>query len=253
MPSRRVVLLTSESGRMTASYLARRFPDLTVIVEEPESRRVFLKRRIKRLGPLTVFGQLAFMVVQRFQRRRSQARISEICRQHGLSADIPSSIKIIRVSSANSDPCIEHIVRLDPAVVLVAGTRILQRRVLQSVKAPFINYHAGITPYYRGVHGGYWALAEGDPTNCGATVHIVDEGIDTGNILEQVRIEPTQQDNFSTYPYLQLAAGLPMLQQAAEDAIAGQLAPQKTTGPSRLWSHPTLWSYLLRGLGHGTW
>jgi folate-dependent phosphoribosylglycinamide formyltransferase PurN len=255
MRGRHVVLLTvrGEPGRMTASYLARRFPELAVIVEEPESRRVFLKRRVKRLGWLTVFGQIAFVALQRFQQRHSRARISEICRQHDLSTDIPSSVEIIRIYSANSDACIEHIVRLNPEVVLVAGTRILQRRVLQSAKAPFINYHAGITPSYRGVHGGYWALAERDPANCGATVHIIDEGIDTGDVLEQVRIQPTQQDNFSTYPYLQLAAALPMLQRAAEDAIAGRSAPRKTSGPSRLWSHPTLWTYLLKGVGQGTW
>src|SRR5262245_16063119 len=118
MPERRVVLLTvrGESGRMTASYLARRFPDLAVIVEYPESRRTFLKRRVKRFGWFTVFGQLAFMVLQRFQQRLTRARISEICRRHGLSADVPSSIEIIQVSSANSALCIEHLVRLDPVV-----------------------------------------------------------------------------------------------------------------------------------------
>src|SRR5262249_40468966 len=182
MADRRVVLLTAqgESGRMTATYLARRFPDLAVIIEQPESRRTFLKRRIKNLGWFTVFGQLAFMGLQGFQQRSSYARISEICRQYGLSADVPPDVDIIHISSANSAMCIERLVRLDPVVVLVAGTRILRRVVLQSVKAPFINYHAGITPLYRGVHGGYWALAERDAANCGVTVHLVDEGIDTG-------------------------------------------------------------------------
>jgi methionyl-tRNA formyltransferase len=255
MAGRRVVLLTAgdEFGRIAASHLARRFGNLAVIVEQPESRRVFLRRRLRRLGWLTVLGQIAFVVLQRFQRHRSQARISEIRRRHGLSADIPSGVEIIHVSSANASECIDHIVRLEPAVVLVMGTRILTRSVLQSVEATFINYHTGITPRYRGVHGGYWALAEGDPANCGITVHVVDEGIDTGDILEQARIKPTSSDNFSTYPYLQLATALPMLQRVAENAIGGDLTRQKASGPSRLWSHPTLWGYIRNGLGRGVW
>jgi folate-dependent phosphoribosylglycinamide formyltransferase PurN len=255
MAGRRVVLLTAEgvTGRITAADLARRFSDLAVIVEQPEPRSVFLKRRLKRLGWPTVAGQIAFMVLQRLQLYRARTRIVEICRQAGLASNIPTGVEIVAVPSANSAQCIEQLVRLDPAVVLVMGTRILHRAVLQSVKAPFINYHAGITPLYRGVHGGYWALAEGDRANCGATVHVVDEGIDTGDVLAQARIEPTRLDNFSTYPYLQLVAALPMLQQAAEDAIAGRLAPAKKAGPSRLWSHPTLWAYLLKGLRRGVW
>ena len=40
--------------------------------------------------------------------------------------------------------------------------------------------HAGITPQYRGVHGGYWAVVNNDPEHCGVTIHFVDKGIDTG-------------------------------------------------------------------------
>ncbi len=103
------------------------------------------------------------------------------------------------------------------------------------------------------MHGGYWALAEGDAENFGSTVHLVDEGIDSGGILYQARAKPGPRDNFSTYPYLQLALALPMLAQAAEDAFAGRLAPRGSDLPSRLWSHPTIWAYLANGLRRGVW
>ena len=88
-----------------------------------------------------------------------------------------------------------------------------------SLAAPFINYHAGITPKYRGVHGGYWAKAEGDPGNFGITVHLIDKGIDTGEVLYQARLASTAEDNYSTFPYLQLVAALPLLERAADDAL----------------------------------
>src|SRR5262249_22864046 len=118
---------------------------------------------------------------------------------------------------------------------------------------PFINYHAGITPKYRGVHGGYWAQAEGDPGNFGVTVHLVDRGIDTGEVLYQERLAPSADDNYSTLPYLQLGAALPLLERAARDAVNGTLRPEKLDLPSKLWSHPTLWQYIKTGLRRGVW
>jgi folate-dependent phosphoribosylglycinamide formyltransferase PurN len=255
MAKQRVLLLAGDgdAGRIAARYLAARFNDLSMIVEQPEGRGVFLRRRLKRLGWLTVAGQVAFMIVQRIQQRLSRGRIQAICWRFDLDAAVPDAVTVTPVGSVNSVECIDQLKRLDPAVVIVIGTRIIAAKVLHSLAAPFINYHAGITPKYRGVHGGYWALVEGDRANCGSTVHLVDEGIDSGGILYQARIEPTSSDNFSSYPYLQLAAALPLLAQAAEDAIAGRLQPQAAQLPSRLWSHPTLWAYVAHGLRRGIW
>jgi len=72
-------------------------------------------------------------------------------------------------------------------------------------------------------------------------------------VLYQARLTPTDADNYATFPYLQLAAALPLMEQAARDALAGTLAPQTVNLPSRLWSHPTIWSYVAAGLRRGAW
>ena len=152
--------------------------------------------------------------------------------------------RLTRVPSVNSPECIAELRRLAPDVVVVNGTRIIAKKVLQAITCPFLNTHAGITPLYRGVHGGYWALANNDPAHCGVSVHLVDAGIDTGGIVHQALIHPTAEDNFTTYPLLQLAAGLPLLVQAVREALAGTLHVQPPpAGASRLWSHPTLAQY----------
>jgi folate-dependent phosphoribosylglycinamide formyltransferase PurN len=250
-----VALLTTEggSGHIAAAYLAARFPAFVAIVESPVSRSLLLRRRISRLGLGHVAGQLAFMVLQRVQQIASQPRIAEIIREAGLDASASDKHETIRTTSVNSPECIGHLRRLQPRAVLVVGTRIIAAEVLQGLDVPFINYHAGITPKYRGVHGGYWAKAEGDDKNFGVTVHLVDEGIDTGGVLYQTRLMPTAADNFSTYPYLQLAAALPLLERAARDAMAGSLRPETVDLPSKLWSHPTLWRYIERGWRRGVW
>jgi methionyl-tRNA formyltransferase len=111
------------------------------------------------------------------------------------------------------------------------------------VNCPFINTHAGITPKYRGVHGGYWALVNGAAGDCGVTIHFVDKGIDTGQVISQHLIKPGSSDNFTTYPLLQLGTALPELVKAIRAVLDGKLQGMKATGESRLWHHPTIWSY----------
>ncbi len=135
--------------------------------------------------------------------------------------------------------------------MIVNGTRILRRNVLEATAAPFINTHQGITPKYRGAHGGYWALHENDPERCGVTLHLVDQGIDTGNIIAQALISPGAMDCYITYPYLQIAAALPFLVRAIRDSVAGRLQTSKAEGPSAIWYHPGFFQYLrarLRGV-----
>ena len=253
--STELVFLTSgnELSRITARRLAATFPDLKIIVEEPVARSALLLGRIKRLGPLHVAGQLAFGVLARGLHYASRRRIGEILQQHRLEARWPDGCERIEVPSVNLPECVACLDRLNPRVILLLGTRIIDRKTLAAIKVPLINYHAGITPKYRGIHGGYWAKAEGDLENFGVTVHLVDPGIDTGAVLYQARLRPTDADNYATFPYLQLAAVLPLMEQAARDALAGKLAPQTVNLPSRLWSHPTIWSYVAAGLRRGAW
>ena len=151
----------------------------------------------------------------------------------------------------NAPATLDALQRLAPRVVVVAGTRIISGSVLDAVEAPFLNMHAGITPRYRGVHGGYWALASDDREHCGVTVHIVDRGVDTGAVIAQARIEPTTHDSFATYPLLQLVAGLPLLVDAVRAALGGRLEQVPTSGPSRQWYHPTAWGYLATWIRRG--
>jgi folate-dependent phosphoribosylglycinamide formyltransferase PurN len=248
-----VALLTAEgeSGRIAAAYLAARFPLLAVIIENPVSRSLLLRRRMKRLGFGHVAGQLAFMVIQRIQQKASQPRIAEIIREASLDVRAPDAHETVRTASVNSPECIGHLRRLQARAILVVGTRIIAGEVLHAIDAR----SSTIMPASRRhtAHGGYWAGAEGDDGNFNVTVHLVDEGIDTGGVLYQTRLAPTARDNFSTYPYLQLAAALPLLERAARDVMAGSLRPEKVDLPSNLWSHPTLWRYIETGWRRGVW
>lgn len=252
----RIVLLAGDgrSSWIVARALRERFGELAVIVECEVPRGVFLRRRLRRLGMAKLAGQLLFQAYGRFGELRARRRRRAILARHRLDDTPLAESELRRVPSVNAAETIDLLRALDPDVVVVNGTRIIAERVLRSVDAPFINTHVGITPTYRGVHGGYWALANRDRENCGVTVHLVDPGIDTGAILYQSTIEPTGQDDFFTYPALQYGAGVPLLLRAVSDALAGRLHPRENDGkPSALWSHPGLFEYLRNGWSRGIW
>jgi len=158
----------------------------------------------------------------------------------------------VRVLSANAPETISALRNLAPKVVVVNGTRILTQEVLDSIPAPFINIHMGVTPLYRGTHGGYWALVEHRPDLVGTTIHYLDSGIDTGPIIHQARFSVTAADNFVTYPYLHIKSIHETLPHIVGKIVAGQLPEPLTVNlPSRIRTHPTLFEYLFHRFSRG--
>jgi methionyl-tRNA formyltransferase len=233
------------------NHLVKEFGLFPIFIENPVSRLQLLKNRIKKLGLLPVIDQMAFILAIRpFIQYRDRQRLKAICHSHGLETVEPLSASIYKITSVNADNFRTQLVALQPDIIIVNGTRIIGRKTLAATKATIINTHQGITPAYRGAHGAYWALYNSDKANCGVTVHLVDEGIDTGNIIAHAPIEIDPQDSFVTYPLLQTAAALPILTKAIENAAAGTLETKQVSGPSAIWYHPGFTQYV-RGLLRG--
>lgn len=251
-----VVLLTAGGplGSVAASALARRFPGIVVIVEDGEGRAAIVRRRARLLGWPVALGQLANSIfIRLIGRRRRRRRLAEIRREFEMSEIVPAGVEIGRVPSVNSPECRSALRALGPSVVAVYGTRLIGRETLASVEAPFINYHAGINPKYRGQDPAYWALAEGDAEHAGVTIHVVDKGVDTGPILYQARVPFSPDDTIGTYQFVQMGHALPLFSKAIEDALAGRLTPVEVELPSRQWFPPPIWTYIRIGLTRRVW
>lgn len=255
MKNGKIVMLAGEGESTNIVYnaLTAKFSIDKVIMEEPVPRSQFLKSRVKRLGLVKVLCQLLFKVsIIPLLKRRSQRRILEIKRSYGLFDEPVKQCDLVRVRSVNDQETLALLRQLNPEVVVVNGTRIISKRLLESIPARFVNMHAGITPLYRGVHGAYWSLVDGRKESCGVTVHLVDPGIDTGNILHQGLVVPSDADNFITYPYLQLASGIPLLVKSVGEIVNGMLqVKDPPEGASKLWSHPGFFEYIWYRFSHG--
>jgi len=205
-----------------------------------------------RVGVLKVIGQILFMLLLPIMSRLSERRIQSLVTSAGLSTLRPTGIPIARFNSVNSQACVKWLKKERPSVVVLNGTRIVSPKLLRSCNAVFLNTHCGITPAYRGVHGGYWALVCGDKDNVGVTVHLVDAGIDTGDIVFQETIKIDEQDNFLTYPVKQYIVGIPLMRRAIADVISGNLQTfRRGDLSSAVWYHPSVWQYIWARFWHG--
>ncbi len=242
-----ILLLCTDNpaARIIFHHLGRRFGDVSVIQEDPVPALDLLRRRAKRLGLRRVTGQLLFRsLVVPVLTHRSRERVRQIKDEFALDDRPMDGVQEVR--SLNEDEARVLLRSRHPAITVVCGTRILGRETLRALNGPVVNFHAGITPLYRGVHGGYWALAEGRPDLVGSTIHLVDPGIDTGAIVGQATFEVSDRDNFATYPYLHVAAVLPVVEDVARRALGGEAleSRSRTDLPSALRTHPTFLEYV---------
>jgi methionyl-tRNA formyltransferase len=100
------------------------------------------------------------------------------------------------VPNANAAECERRLTSLAPDVIVLGGSRILKAHILSVPSIGVLNPHPGLLPAYRGVDVIPWALYNGDPL--GVTVHFVDPGIDTGDIVAQRRMDVQPGDTLAS-------------------------------------------------------
>lgn len=81
--------------------------------------------------------------------------------------------------------------------VSMSFNQIFKSEIINMPRFKTINCHAGKLPFYRGRNILNWALIN-DEKEFGITVHFVDEGIDTGDIISQKVFPINDEDNYST-------------------------------------------------------
>ena len=103
-------------------------------------------------------------------------------------------LPILQPLRIKDQQAIEDIGVLKPDVIVVmAYGQILPRDVLEIPKIACLNLHASLLPRWRGAAPIQAAIAGGDPET-GITVMHMDEGLDTGDILLQRRIDIRSND-----------------------------------------------------------
>lgn len=172
-----------------------------------------------------------FVVRKALSRAIADARA--LLRRVGLSPTrFGSRDEILRAYQMPTIPChepnspkfVQEVMDLGIDLIVVAGfSRILKKDIIGSPQLGTINVHPSLLPKYRGPDPYYWVLAHGE-RETGVTIHYIDAGIDTGNIILQEPL-PIAPDETQATLHMKAAALAAQLLPHAVDLLADGTAP----------------------------
>lgn len=124
------------------------------------------------------------------RRKPSDDTLEELARSAGIPVRTPDRV--------NAPEFVDWVrsLRLDLNISM-SYDQILRRPIIESAPLGFINCHTGKLPYYRGRNVINWAIINNEQ-EIGLTVHYVDEGIDTGDIILQHMLPISWDDTYGT-------------------------------------------------------
>tara|TARA_R110002020_G_scaffold183864_6_gene380390 strand:+ start:55 stop:984 length:930 start_codon:yes stop_codon:yes gene_type:complete len=108
------------------------------------------------------------------------------------------NIPFLLMEDVNSESSLSELAKYSCDIfVSMSFNQIIRRELINLSPKGFINCHAGALPFYRGRNPLNWVLIN-DEKEFGITVHYIDEGIDTGDIIERDLYPITDNDDYST-------------------------------------------------------
>lgn len=111
---------------------------------------------------------------------------------------IANNIEFLVEKDINSDSFYSKVKSLGlDLLVSMSFNQIFKSRLIDLPKHGTINCHAGKLPFYRGRNVLNWVLIN-DEKEFGISVHYIDEGIDTGDLILQESFEISENDNYKT-------------------------------------------------------
>ena len=174
----KIGVLTSNEHRHRyfANYLAHRLP-VKIVVAEPKTASP------RDVGRSQEEGQL---LAQYFhEREEAEKAILE----GGEGFDVPSGVKLLETlpGKINTPEVVKALLDQGVDTLAVFGTGLLKEPLLRPFQGRIVNIHLGISPYYRGSATIFWALYNEDLDLAGSTIHYIDAGVDTGDIICHVQ------------------------------------------------------------------
>ena len=143
--------------------------------------------------------------------------VKELALQHGLTLLQPEKVR--------EEGFQEKIKSLQPELfVVLAYGQILPRFLLQIPKYGAVNVHASLLPKYRGAAPIAWAILKGERVT-GVTTIMMDEGMDTGDILLQTEITIGEEETSETLHDRLALLGAKLLLETVSGMKAGNVHP----------------------------
>ena len=136
-------------------------------------------------------------------------------------------IKVYQPLKVRSEEFVETLRAYNPdVIVVVAFGQIIPLSILKMPKFGCVNIHGSLLPKYRGAAPIQWAVLDGEKET-GITTILMDEGIDTGDILLKKTIQiDTDETSGSLFDKL-MALGAETILETLDELEKGNLTPTK--------------------------
>jgi methionyl-tRNA formyltransferase len=182
MPALRTAILRADDHhhRYLESLLRSRF-EVVFVAVEPGAEKI---RRLWRRRRYRDYAYARYHDIRRRITGKDRYRRDYFRHHPELWADAPDTLV---VSSINAPEVAAGLDRAKPDVTVVIGCSILGARVLESAGRRVVNVHGGHLPEYKGNHCVFFALYDGAPEKVGVSIHHVNKGVDTGDLIDVVR------------------------------------------------------------------
>ena len=145
-----------------------------------------------------------------------QSPVKQYALEHGLRLLQPVKLK---------DPAfVEELRSLDADLFIVIAFRMLPEIVWQMPRLGTFNLHASLLPRYRGAAPINWAVINGDKET-GVTTFFLKHEIDTGDIIQQERVEILDTDNVGDVHDKLMHLGASLTVDTVNHILAGDLSP----------------------------
>jgi methionyl-tRNA formyltransferase len=143
---------------------------------------------------------------------------------------LSNGIPVLQPRNIRTGSFLEELSLLKPeAIAVVAYGKIVPPAVLKLPPLGCVNVHASLLPAYRGAAPIQWAIINGE-RRTGITTMLMDEGLDTGDILLQNETEILDEDNGLTLGKRLSEMGASLLPGTLEGLKAGTVNPRPQTG-----------------------
>jgi len=150
-------------------------------------------------------------------RKRTPSPVKETAMNLGYSVIQPSSARTVEFSN-----CIEK--HAPDFIVVVAFGHIIPKNILNIPKIATINIHASLLPKYRGPAPIQWAIIN-EEKKTGVTTMLMDEGMDTGDILLSSKLEIAPDDTSKSLHDRLAVLGADLLLQTLNTFETGDINP----------------------------
>ncbi len=133
-------------------------------------------------------------------------------------------IPVFHCSNVNDDTCRTFVSQLNPDLLISAYfSQILKKEIIALPEIGVLNIHPGWLPAYRGAMAYFWVLKNGCDRG-GVSVHWINEGIDSGDLLARRSFPLKQNATQETVLTFSAVIGARLIRRIVRNLLAGKEA-----------------------------